>query len=196
MSWTVERRDRFLARSSDPAFLAIDRWERTILATQASAANSIIDAGCGYGRFFGIWEQAGAQALAVDSDEVMCELARQHPSARDGKVSVENRRLPCDLPTADLAVCIRVLPSVTAAAAQTIVSHLCRIAGTVVLQVIEPDGSLEAQQIAAEGRHRFDDHRTYLAEDGRHLRSVHRAPTGPSRLLIIDAPGREGKDLR
>lgn len=193
MSWTVERRDRFLARSSDPAFLAIDRWERTILANQASKATSIIDAGCGYGRFFGIWEQAGAQAIAVDSDEVMCELARRHPSARDGKISVENRQLPCDLPTADLAVCIRVLPSVTAAAAQAIVSHLCRIAGTVVLQVIEPDGSLEAQQIAAEGHHRFDDHRTYLADHDRHLCSFHHAPTGPSRLLVIDVQEREGR---
>lgn len=187
MTWTGQRRERFLARSDDPEFLAFDRWERSVLRSVAAGARTIIDAGCGNGRFFDLWADVGAEVVAIDADPVMCELAAQHPSATSGAVAVACGSLPMALAPADLAVCIRVLPSLSATEADAVASCLCRSARTVVLQVLVDDGGPESAAIAAAGGHRFDPPDAYAPRGDRSVVARHLAPTGPSQLHVIHA---------
>ena len=157
--WPEQRVVQFVNRQVDPEFRRIDAWERRVIKTWLSSLSvvTLLDAPCGFGRFFDLWAECSKYVLAVDSSSEMCRRARVKAKHLALEVAVIQSELPStDIYDVGVAVCIRLWAHLDRSVADSFLVWLLATAPFVILQINESNRSPETSELLQNGQYRLD----------------------------------------
>ena len=158
-TWNENRIQKFKARKSDPSFLLVDQWERSVLSgwLATDQGSIVLDVPCGYGRFFSLLQGSAKRLIAIDADPTSCQEALEY--ARRLGINAKVLRmnaLIAELPQADVVWCLRFWTHLEQQAADNFLGKLVKAAPVVFLQINEANGTTESRVIQEARMHRLD----------------------------------------